>query len=128
MVERDVLQERVIAVLKKHVGRDNAITQKQLFVETANETLWPNSAVNQTRILRSVVREIRKKKLLPICSGTQGYWLAESDAELEEFTVKLLKTAARQFGLARDLSKVPISRMIKQHKLNFNDEENNNDN
>lgn len=128
MIERQELQENVIAIMKNHVGKDNAIPQKQLFIIAANETLWPNSSVDQTRPLRSVIRDIRKKKLLPLCSGNQGYWLAESDAELEAFTVKLLKTAERQFGLARDLSKVPVSRMIKQHKLNFKDEENNNDN
>lgn len=123
MIYRPELKKRVIEILQSHKGKDNAISANNLFIEATDETLWPMKAANQTRVIRQLVRDIRKDKLLPVISGNEGYWVAESDEELEAFTVKLLKTAARQFGLARELSNVPVSRMVAQYKLNFTDED-----
>lgn len=126
MKYRPEFKQRVVEVLKNCVGRENAISAEQLFTLVTGETIVPSLAANQTRLIRSIVLDIRKNKEQPIISG-YGYWLAEDDAELEQYTLKLLRAAERKFHLARTLSMVPVSHMIEQHKLNFTDQESTNE-
>lgn len=123
MTYRPQIREAVINVLKTCKGKDNAISAANLFVAATGETVVPSIERNQTRVIRSIVNDLRREKVLPIISGN-GYWLAESDAELEAFTLNLLRQAETKFGLARTLSKVPVSSMVKQHNFNFTDQDN----
>lgn len=35
-------------------------------------------------IIRSYVNDLRRKRLLPICSGPKGYWVARTEKEIQE--------------------------------------------
>lgn len=126
MIDRPHLRTKVVKELKKHVGKTNAISAANLLTLTTGEIVVPSLERNQTRLIRSIIRDIRRDKELAIISGN-GYWVAESDEELTAYAHKLLCEAARKYGLARSLSKVPVSRMVKQFNLNFSDEEKNNE-
>jgi hypothetical protein len=122
-MHREHIKKSVINILKSHVGKANAISANQLYCMVTGETLYPAKASNKTRIIRSVIREIRARRELPILSGN-GYWLAETDEELKLFVEKRIKTATRIFGLSRELSGIPIDRMVEQLKLELEKEEN----
>lgn len=122
-MHRDYIKKNVLRILKKHIGKENAIKANALYCLATAEYIIPAKASNQTRIIRSLIREIRKERELAVISGEPGYWIAENDEELNEFVNKQLNTARRMFGLAHTLSGIPIDRMVEQFKLNLIKEE-----
>jgi hypothetical protein len=122
MKYRPEFRQHVKKILSNCVGKQNAISAEELFMAVTGEVIVPSLKANQTRLVRSIALDIRKSKELPICSGN-GYWLAQDYAELEQYTLSILRGAKRKFNLARNLSMVPVSKMIEQYKLNFTDQE-----
>ena len=123
-MDREMIIKRVFNILSKRVGKTNAISAKHLYCAVFNDYIIPAKAQCQTRAIRLAVRELRKSKKLGIVSGQPGYWVAETEEELKAYTQKLLRTAQRSFGLAHQLSGVPIDRMVEQFKLDLENEAN----
>lgn len=79
--------------LVNHVGERNAITSKEI-------------GINGT-YLRDLVHTLREKGF-PVCSGSTGYWLAETEQELRH-TINHLKSRAREIEkVANALSEVVV--------------------
>lgn len=83
----------LLSRLVNHVGDKNAITAREIGINGA--------------YLRDLVHTLREKGF-PVCSGSTGYWLAETDAELSH-TVNHLKSRAREIEkVANALSEVVV--------------------
>lgn len=122
-MHREYIKENVVEVLKKHRGKENAIKSKVLFCLATGEAIIPAKAQSQTRVIRSVIRELREKRELPVMSGDKGYWIAESDEELRDYVERSLIEAKRMMKLGSQLSGIPVDRMVEQLKLKLNENE-----
>ncbi len=116
-MHREEIKSKVVARLKKAVGRGNAIKGEVLYVQVTDDAIIPAKRNSQTRIIRSIVRELREKRELPVMSSSNGYWLAESDQELREYVEQRLIEAKRMIKLGSQLSGVPVDRMVEQLKI-----------
>lgn len=125
-MHREIIKERVERILRKHVGKENAISAMNLYCLVTGDHEVPAKKNNQTRIIRSVIHEIQADQKIPVISGN-GYWIAKTDKELHAFIEKKINTATRMFGLAHKLSGIPIDRMVEQLKLKLENEEQHND-
>lgn len=84
----------VVAILSQHIGRDNAISGKQL----AREAGVGYSAV------RDVVEELRKEGWAIGSNTSVGYWLIASDDEFREVMNRLTRKRNRIKEKQRRLS------------------------
>lgn len=125
-MHREIIIDKVRNILKQHVGKQNAISAMNLYCLATGAHEIPAKKNNQTRIIRSVIRELQTKFQLPVMSGN-GYYIADSDAELKVFVEMKITTASRMFGLANKLSGIPIDRMVEQLKIKLENEEVNNE-
>jgi hypothetical protein len=124
-MHRDVIKKRVLHLLQKHRGKENAISAKVLYCLATEDSIVPVKAHNQTRIIRSIVNECRMERI-PILSGN-GYWMAESDEDLRLYVESALDECARAFRLNSNLSRIPVDRMVEQLKLKLTELESDDD-
>lgn len=73
------LEYSILKIIEKHVGVKNAIKDKD--IRNLVEVPDPDKE-KPTAGLRIIINTLRSKGV-PICSGTQGYWWAESYSDLK---------------------------------------------
>lgn len=71
------MKELILAGLKYHVGRKNAITASQIVDKLKSK----GYDINQTK-LWEIVRELRTKDKVFVCSDVFGYYLPANDDEM----------------------------------------------
>jgi hypothetical protein len=111
---------RLLAVLANHIGSQNRIGAGALF-EAVFEMSWTNK-INDTRALRTLVRELREKDKTPICSSTGadgGYWLASAGSELDEFCKRYRRRAIRELGIEAGLRRITLPELLGQIMMNL---------
>jgi hypothetical protein len=82
------LERAIRRILEFHIGRENAISRSQLITDLAS--MGFNYIDKDDRPIRACINQIRKSGMPGswICSTGGvggGYWMAETQAELEEF-------------------------------------------
>lgn len=123
MLDRSVIKERVMTTINNHIGKSNAISAPNLYLEVFGYPLPAERLHNDTRILRSVVQQLRQKDQQPIISSSVGYWLAENQDEYVDYLTKIMNQAARRLGVNKELSKVVFQRIAQQSNFDFKEEQ-----
>lgn len=75
------------------IGKENAIHQEELAKRLSVKPA----------VAKLMVRQARQQGL-EICSGTQGYWLAENDIERKEFVNMMRKQALSRLKSAKPIN------------------------
>lgn len=118
--ELEAARTRLLMTMMGHVGKSNAIGMGDLF-EKVFEEGW-NRRINDTRHLRKLVTEIRKKGV-PICSSTDrsggGYWIAGAGSELENHCRKMRARALKILGNEACLRKMTLAELFGQMSLDI---------
>ncbi|SIS00168.1 hypothetical protein SAMN05421858_5101 [Haladaptatus litoreus] len=78
--------DAVWSVLKDHVGEENAITSGEI-----SDILGGMDELDSTPQTRKCVRALIHKRNIPIGSGHNGYWVMESEDELEDTIAQLTR-------------------------------------
>jgi len=73
------VERALLRVLSWHVGKESAITKPNILIGIKQHGFTVHE-----RAFRALVNDLRKRGHL-ICSGSDGYWLAGSREEMEEF-------------------------------------------
>lgn len=119
MVNRDQIESNIMNILNQHVGQHNAIKSAPLYIRATGDVLIPAKAHSQTRIIRSVVQDLRRDKRVPICSGAKGYWMAEDQDEFVDWLRKKMDNFGRSIGLDLKLNNTVLSEMGAQRNFQF---------
>lgn len=101
--ERQITQHTVLEALRDHIGRRRGITAAAL----CREVLGVEPAVNDLRILRHVIEELRTAGHHVCARPEDGYWIAETADELDEacgFLYDRAMTSLRQIAAMKRVS------------------------
>ncbi|MCL4501165.1 MAG: hypothetical protein M1438_04835 [Deltaproteobacteria bacterium] len=83
----EILEAKLMGILAEHRGKANPIGMGELFRKVYGEDY--EHRINDTDKLRGLIRKIRRRGEVPLCSTDDrrnpGYFLAETAAELQEF-------------------------------------------
>jgi len=111
-------KEKLLYVLTKHVGKTRSISMAELYREVFGEV--PKNKINQTRIIRKLVTELRKEGV-PICSDIDreggGYYLAAAGGELENYCKRLRIRALKILQMEANLREKTLPELLGQIAL-----------
>lgn len=114
--DRAAIKAAIRQILRKDANcAERAITMERLYVRSTGDYILPGKKYNQTRIVRSIIRELRMDDQVPVISNECGYYLAESEAELEPYLRAKLSELRGRFELYRRMSRMPIGQMLRQY-------------
>lgn len=123
--DRAALKDQVRALLREHVGPENCITMTQLFHHATGEPVIPNRRYDQSRIVRSLVEELRRDGCpIGLHGGINGgYFWARSADELDPTVQWFHRRALSSLKQEAALKRVPFEELLKQYQLEFHNEE-----
>lgn len=75
-------------ILTEHVGKENAITSQEL-----SRRLGELDDLDSTPNTRAAIRELVTEEHVPVGACSNGYFLIETQAELEEYEAQLTERA-----------------------------------
>ncbi|WP_254538719.1 hypothetical protein [Halomarina litorea] len=78
-MDDDKARERVLEILQNRVGKDNAITSREI-----NEEIQADN-IGSFPSTRAIITDIIKEERVPILANTNGYYVAETEGEIEEY-------------------------------------------
>ena len=106
------LQHAVLAALRKHIGRNNGTTARDLVDELrgAGETL-------SERDLRMVVVDLRLQGHHVCAHPSAGYFLAANEQELEDTVEFLRQRALRSLEQIAAMNRVSLPDLMGQMRL-----------
>jgi hypothetical protein len=111
---------RLLAVLTTHVGTHNAIGMAELYEAVFGET-W-NHRINDTRILRYLITQMRRKGV-PICSVATktggGYYIAAGGSELRNYLERNKVRALKILSRNAAIQKITLADYLGQMRLNM---------
>lgn len=93
----------------------------ELFTRVTGQHIIPMRKYDQTRVVRSIVRELREDGH-PIANGKNGYYLATSTAALKPTIDKFHQRAMSSLKTEAALRKIDPSGVIQQYQLELNQE------
>ena len=82
---RDGLDERVLAVLRGHVGKTNRIRRAELVAMIFAGAHGPYNTESEDRQVRLAIARLRERHPILSSSGNGGYWMASGIDELVEY-------------------------------------------
>ena len=119
--DRADLLARVQGLLQQCRGPQAAIRMVDLFALATGDVIIPGKRYDQTRILRSLVEQLRRDGC-PIghVSGTGGgYFWADDPADLDLTIRWFHQRALSSLRQERALRRVPFAQVLEQHALDF---------
>jgi len=125
MLERDEIKEAVHLMLQRHRGKGNPITMIQLTADVMDFYIVPNNKYNQSRIVRSVIRQLRFEGV-PIghaCGTNGGYFYADDQKELDETADLVHRRAVSSLQLERELRRINVGELLQQLEIELNNDE-----
>ncbi len=105
-------------ILKKHIGPNNPIVMTGLFITITQGVVIPNKKIDQTRIIRELVRLLRVEGL-PVVHNRRGYFVAENDAQVEREARWFRKRGLSAFRQEAALRRINVGALFVQYKLEF---------
>lgn len=75
------------------IGRENAMHQKEIAERLGTKA----------RRVKELVQQARKQGH-QICSGSEGYWIAKNDAEMQRFLQSMRKQAIQRFETTKAMN------------------------
>ena len=124
---RSKLEERTSEVLHRRKGLENIISMSDLYLMITGQSFNPEggrtkATHNQTRIIRSIVHDMRRYDHIGICTGVGGgYYIAATDAEMDEYLERFFAITRRRFELGNCMSGIPIEDLAQQYVLDLTD-------
>lgn len=125
MIERAEIKRRVRRILGDCKGPDHAITMEELARRAKGEHTIPGKRYDQSRIIRSVVRELRQEGMA-ICNRYGhggGYFVAASDEDIDDTCRVLHSRALSSLEIERDLRRINVGALLEQLELELNNPE-----
>lgn len=119
--DRADLLARVRALLQQCRGPQAAIRMVDLFALATGEIIIPGRKIDQSRILRSLVDQLRREGCpIGIQGGKNGgYFWADDPADLEPTIRWFHARALASLRQERALRRVPFAQVLQQHALDF---------
>ncbi len=124
--DRAELRRRIREILEEHTA-DHPITMIALFQAITGEVVIPWRRYDQSRIVRSLVEELRREGM-PVAhksSAGGGYYIARNAKELQPtvdwFHVRALSSLRQEAALRR----MRPGELVKQYELELNRQEQN---
>jgi len=112
------IKHKINALLKKHVGPENCILMNEIFVQVTGSHIIPKRRYNQTRFIRSVIKELREAGC-PVgikAGSTGGYFTARNDAELESTIQMFHRRAISSLKQEAALKKITFNELLEQYE------------
>ncbi len=125
--EREALKSRIKTILlEDHKGYNSPITQVDLFVKATRQQVRPGRKWDETRIVRSIIRQLRQEGLpIGTRNGTAaGYFIAETDEEMEATINKFHKAGLGGFRMEAALKNISFTELFKQYQLELEGQQN----
>lgn len=117
-MELSELKYKILTELTKHIGRHRAIGMEEMTKIVFGEVTDKN-----TRTLRRMIDELRKREALPVCSirakEGNGYYLAGAGKELEDYCIRLRNEALRKLSMEAKLRNLTLPQLMGQITLNL---------
>lgn len=109
------IKSSVQTILTRHIGPGNGIGMGELY-HAATGKQWRNR-INDTRLIRRIVTELRREGAA-ICSDVaHGYHLAQTAEDLSAHCGRLEKQALKKLALVANLRRVALSDLVGQLAL-----------
>ncbi len=120
-LERDVLKDRALAVLRRHVGKGQAITMTRLTAAIQGGDVIPSRRYEETRLVRSIVEELRRDghPVAHFNGRGGGYFWAETEEELEETAAWFRQRAMSAFRQEAALKRISLAELVEQLALDL---------
>lgn len=119
-INKEAIKTKLLSVLVRHVGRTNAIGMGELFEAVFNKR-W-NNKVNDTRLIRSLITELRREGL-PICSTMDsdggGYYIAAAGSELNDYLRRMERRALLILERNARIKRVSLPEYLGQMRLHL---------
>jgi hypothetical protein len=119
--DRTHLKEKLKRIVREHVGPEGSISMQALYVQLTGHGIIPYKRHEQTRIVRSLVNELRNEGC-PIGStsgNSSGYFWARDEKELGITIAKLHGQAMTSLKTEAALKRIPFSDLLKQYQIEF---------
>jgi len=120
-LDREQIKQRALEVLARHVGKYNAITMAELTGAVQRCQVTPSRRYDESRIVRSVVEQLRREGH-PICHHNGkggGYFLAATEAELDETARWFRQRAMSAFRQEASLKRISLTALVEQLHLDL---------
>jgi len=121
-IDRPRLKQAVARILAHHAGPDNAIRMVDLYRIATGAVVIPGRKYDQTRIIRSLVDQLRAEGL-PVCYHAGGYYLARNWEEIEPTLRKLEARALASFRTAANLRRCSVRDLLRHYQHHLPDME-----
>ena len=124
--DREWLTRRVLTELERRTCEQDAITMTELFARVTGETVIPWRRYDQTRVIRSIVKQLREDGH-PIANGTGGYYMAASAEALQPTIERYHQRAMSSLKTEAALKKIDPAGLVEQYRLELQATEENTD-
>lgn len=114
----DATKIRILKVLNRHMGKENAISMGELFRRVYLED-WSDK-INDTRPVRKAVEDMRFEGFLigDIRKRTGGgYYIARSPSELNEFFDRRIYEALKKLKMVSAMKRISMPELLGQMML-----------
>lgn len=122
-MDRKELKRRVDELLQAHTGADDCVLMNEIFVTVTGSHIIPNRRYDQTRIIRSIIKELREDgKPIGIKAGSNGgYFTARNDEELESTIQLFHHRAMSSLRQEAALKRISFSELLEQYELELSE-------
>jgi hypothetical protein len=111
----NAVKSSVQTLLTRHIGPGNGIGMGELY-HAATGKPWANR-INDTRVLRKIITELRRDGAA-ICSDVaNGYYLAQTAEDLSAHCGRLRKSALKKLALEARLRRIALPDLVGQIAL-----------
>jgi hypothetical protein len=115
------IKSAVAVELTRHIGPAHGIGMGELSFAATGKP-WRNR-INDTRVLRKIVTELRKEGAA-ICSDVaNGYYLAQTAEDLAAHCARLRKSALKKLALEARFRRIALPDLVGQIALDLGKEE-----
>lgn len=124
-LSRSELKLKVDQLLQSHLGADNCILMNAIFVSVTGSHIIPNRRYDQTRIIRSIIKELREDgRPIGIKAGSNGgYFTAQNDEELESTILLFHHRAMSSLKQEAALKRISFSELLEQYELELSEKD-----
>lgn len=109
-----ITRDSVLKALQRHIGKENGIPATKLVQEISHETVCEAAG---TRLLRSVVSQLRDEGIAICAHPTIGYFIAQTSEELNMCCDFLRQRAMHSLKLESRLRKIPMQDLLGQLRV-----------
>lgn len=124
-LEREELMAGIRRLLERdHRGRDNPITMTRLFQLVTGDVVIPGRRYDQTRVIRSCVKELRRQGLPIVHKGgaSGGYYLATDSADIERTANLFHSRAMSSLVQEAALRRMRPGDLLEQYQLELEEQ------